>query len=49
MTTQELINRHCHPDTKMSSKKISISVVVDMPLCTILFIMQRLVGIQGPH
>ena len=49
MTTQELINHHCQAGTKMSGKKILISAVVDMPLCTILFIMQRLDGIQGPH
>ena len=49
MTTQDLINRHCHPGTKMSGKKISISVVVDMPLSTFFFIMQRLDGNQGPH
>ena len=49
MTTQEMINDHCHPGMKMSGNKISISVVVDMPLRIVLFIMQRLVGNQGPH
>ena len=33
----------------MSGKKIPISAVVDMPLHTVLFIMQRLDGNQGPH
>ena len=39
VTTQELIDRHCLPGTKMSSKKILISVVVYMPIHTVLFIM----------
>ena len=33
----------------MSGKKIPIRAVVDMPLRTVLFIMQRLSGSQGPH
>ena len=49
MTTQEMINRHCQPGTRMSVKKIPIRAVVDMPLRTILLSMQRLVGNQGPH
>ena len=49
MTTQELINRHSQLGTKISGKKILISAMVDMPLRTVLFIMQRLVGNQGPH
>ena len=49
MTTQELINLYCIPGTRMSRKKIPIKAVVDNPLHTIIFTMQRLVGIQGPH
>ena len=49
MTTQELINRHCHPGTRMLGKKIPIMPVVDRPLHTILFIMQKLDGSRGSH
>ena len=49
VTTQELINHHSHPGTRMPGKKIPIRAVVDMPLCTIFFIMQRLARSQGPH
>ena len=49
MTTQELINRHFIPGTRTSGKKNPIKAVVDDPLYTILFIMQRLAGSQGPH
>ena len=49
MTTKELINRHFQPGTRISGKNISIRDVVDMPLRTVLFIMQRLAGSQGPH
>ena len=49
MNTQVLINRHFHLGMRMSSKKIPITVVVDMPLRTVFFIMQRLAGNQGPH
>ena len=49
MTTQELINRYCVPGTTMSGKNIPIKAVVDDALCTVLFTMQRLAGIQGPH
>ena len=41
---QEIINRHCHPGTRISGNNIPIRVVVDMPLRTVLFIMQRLDG-----
>ena len=49
MTTQELIDCHCHLGTKISGKKIPVRDVVDMPLRTIMFIMQRPVGIQELH
>ena len=49
ITTQELINRHCIPGTRTSGKKIPIKAVVDGPLWTMLFTMQRVVGIQGVH
>ena len=49
VTTQELIDRHCLPGTITSGKKIPIKEVVDLPLCTLLFTMQRLAGIQGAH
>ena len=49
ITTQELINRHCIPRTRTSGKKILIKVVVDGPLRTVLFIMQRVEGSQGVH
>ena len=49
ITTQELINRHCIPKTRTSGKKISIKAVVDGPLRTVLFTMQRVVGRQGVH
>ena len=39
MTTQDLINHHCQPGTKMSGKKIPISVVVYTPLRIVLLIM----------
>ena len=44
ITTQELIVHHCYPRTKMLGKKIPIKVVMDLPLRTILFTIQRVVG-----
>ena len=49
MTTQEMINHHCVPDTRMLGKNIPIKAVVDDAICTVLFTMERLEGIQGPH
>ena len=49
MTTQELIDCHCYPSMKMSGKKIPIKGVVDMPLRTIMFIIQMLARNQGPY
>ena len=48
MTTQELINCHCVPGTRMSGKKIPIKVVDDV-VHIVLFVMQRLEGNQGAH
>ena len=42
VTTQELIDRHCLHGTKRSGKKIPIKAMMDVPLRTILFTMQRL-------
>ena len=42
ITTQELINCDCIPGTRTPGKKIPIKAVVDGPLHTILFTMQRL-------
>ena len=41
ITAQELIDRHCIPGTRRSGKKIPIKVVMDGPLWTIFFTMQR--------
>ena len=49
ITTQELIDRHCILGTRTSRKKIPIKEVMDGPLRTILFAMQRVVGSQGVH
>ena len=49
ITTQELINHHCIPGTRTSGKKIPIKAVVDGPLHTVLFTMQRVAGSQGVH
>ena len=49
ITTQELINHHCIHGTRTSGKKIPIKVVVDGPLWTILFTIQRVVRSQGVH
>ena len=48
-TTQELINHHCIPSIRMYGNKIPIKEVIDDPLCTVLFIMQRLAGSQESH
>ena len=45
ITTQELIDRHCIPRTRTSGQKIPIKATVDGLLRTVLFIMQRVVGI----
>ena len=39
VTTQELINHHCVPGTRMSGKNMSIKVVVDDALRTVIFTM----------
>ena len=49
ITTQELINCHCIHGTRTSRKKIPIKSMVDGPLRTILFTMQRVAGSQGVH
>ena len=49
ITTQELINRHYIPGTRTSENKFFIKAVVDGPLHTILFTIQRVAGIQGVH
>ena len=49
ITAQELIDRHCIPGTRTWGKKIPIKAVVDGPLWTMLFTMQRVVGSQGVH
>ena len=49
ITTQELIDRQCIPGTRTAGKKIPIKEVMDGPLQTILFTMQRVVGSQGVH
>ena len=49
MTTQDLIYRHFLLGTRTSGKTIPIKAVVDLPLHTLLFTMQRLAGSQGPH
>ena len=49
MTIQELIHGYYLPSTGNLGKKIPIKTVRDDPLHTILFTMQRLDGIQGPH
>ena len=49
ITTQELIVRHFYLGTKMLGKKIPIKDVMELPLQTILFTMQRVVGSQGAH
>ena len=48
ITTQELIVCHCYLETNMLGKNILIKVVRYLPLRTILFIMQRVAGSQGP-
>ena len=49
ITTQELIDCHCLPGTRTSGKNIPIKVVVDLPLYTLIFTLQRLAGSQVPH
>ena len=49
ITTQELIDRHCVAGTRTSGKKIPIRAVMDGPLQTILFTMQRVARSQGVH
>ena len=49
ITSQELINLHCIFGTKTSGKKITIKVVVDGPIQTVLFTIQRVAKIQGVH
>ena len=49
ITTQEMINCHCIFGTRTSGKKIPIKAVVDGPLRTILFTMERVVRSQGVH
>ena len=44
VTTQELIDRHFLPGTRTSGKNIPIKAVMDLPLHTLIFTMQRLVG-----
>ena len=46
VTTQKLINCHCIPGTRTYGKKVPIKAVVDNPLRTFLFSMQRLAGNQ---
>ena len=49
ITTQKLIVHHCYLGTKMSGKNIPIKEVMDLPLWTILFTMQRVSRSQGAH
>ena len=49
MTTQELIDCHCLLGTITSRKNIPIKAVVDIPLCTPIFTMERLDGRKEPH
>ena len=49
ITTQEFIKRHCIPGTRTSRKKIPIKAVVDGPIWTVFFTMQRVVGIKWVH
>ena len=49
ITTRELIDHHCAPGTRTSGKKIPIRAVIDGPLRTVLFIMQKVAGSQGMH
>ena len=49
ITTQELIDRHCIHGTKTLGTKIPIKTVVDGPLQTVLFTMQRVARSQGVH
>ena len=49
ITTQDLIDRHCALGMRTPRKKIPIKAVMDGPLRTVLFTMQRVVGSQGEH
>ena len=49
ITTQELINCHYIPGMTTSGKKFPIKAVMDGPLRTVLFTMQRVAGSQGVH
>ena len=49
VTTKELIDCHCFPGTQMSGKNIPIKEVMDLPLRTVIFTMQRVPGRQGAH
>ena len=49
ITTQELIDRHYIPKMRTSGKKIPIKVVMDGPLWTVLFTMQRVAKSQAVH
>ena len=49
ITTQELIDHHCIPGMRTSRKKIHIKEVMDGPLRTVLFTMQRVAKSQGVH
>ena len=49
ITTQELIDHHCILGMKTSGNKIPIKAVMDGPLWTVLFTMQRVARSQGVH
>ena len=49
ITTQDLIDHHYIPRTRTSGKKITIKIVMEEPLQTIFFTMQRVAGSQGVH
>ena len=47
--TQELIDRHYFLGNQMSRKKIPIKEVMDLPLRTMVFTIQQVIGSQGAH
>ena len=49
ITIEDLIVQYCIRGTQMSVKKIPIKDVMDIPLRTILFTMQRVFGSQKSH
>ena len=49
ITTQELTDHHCIPGTRTLGKKIPIKAVMDGPLRTVLFMIQRVAGSQVVH